>query len=132
MSRYATGEPRHTRSALRRRRADRCAGPLPSGANIPHARRPAQYLARDGAYDDLNMPLREALRHRMEVGTAECGHTPTAQVSAPWLTVPDDQGVPRRERACGRQDVFEGVHTCTDDETLASLFKTIERSSFHR
>lgn len=54
-----------------------------------------QYLARDGAYNDLNMTIRDALQHRIE-------------------------------------EIFEGVHTCTIDETLGSIFTTIKNQLVHR
>ena len=66
------------------------------------------------------MPLREALRHRLEVPFGLDARSPARLI---MLT---------KMRALPWQDVFEGVHTCTEDETLASLFQTIAKSSFHR
>lgn len=57
---------------LRGSRSRVCANPPPTLTLAQFFVGPtaSQYLARDGAYDDLNMPLREALRHRLEVTLA--------------------------------------------------------------
>jgi len=93
-----------------------------SGDGLP------QYLARDGAYDDLNMTLQEALRHRLEVRDRNAC-APTHEDGAA-----DGNAAPTARAPVGHapQDVFEGVHTCTEDETLASIFQLIAKVSFHR
>ncbi|KAG5456838.1 MAG: hypothetical protein BJ554DRAFT_3306 [Olpidium bornovanus] len=81
-------------------------------------------LARGGLHYDLSMPVSEALLLRPEVSRRDTRYSSAGWSRLLLIFLPVVSGVDAK--------TFEGVHTCTPDESLCSVFETMKTSPVHR